>query len=252
LHTLIETAMLASLIALVPTAATACSAIGCGGNGYEMRRDFVVRVKHDGRALKGVSVRVTGNVENVTKLAFSGMTDFNGMVHVTDLSAGNYWLNIDLLGISAADECFHIARHSSMKARRKATYRWGDDAPATRRIAGRLIDSQPGKGGAPLWNLVHRVEIPISGATLKLQNPVTGEAFSTTSDQVGLFAFDRIPSGTYVLHAEGGRSNRDYDTTDLLIRLSPTATGDSVVLTRRDASGGSCGGTSLELSGVSY
>jgi hypothetical protein len=98
-----------------------------------------------------------------------------------------------------------------------------------------------------LWNLVHRVNVPISGARLRLQNPTTGAVFSATSDQDGVFAFDRIPSGTYVLHAEGGKSWRDYEVTDVLITLSPTASKNTLVLTRRDPGGGDCGGTSLDL-----
>jgi hypothetical protein len=94
---------------------------------------------------------------------------------------------------------------------------------------------------------VHRVNVPITEARLNLQNPITRHVDSTISNQNGTFAFDEVPAGTYVLHIEGGGSGRNYDATDLLIRLSPTASSDSVDLIRRDAGGGSCGGTSLEL-----
>jgi hypothetical protein len=110
-----------------------------------------------------------------------------------------------------------------------------------------LIDSQPGKGPNPLQNLLHPVELPISRAALKLQNPVTGAIFDTISDGDGAFAFDEVPGGTYVLHAEGGKSNRDYEATDILIKLTPSATRHSMILSRREPSGGSCGGTVLEL-----
>jgi hypothetical protein len=124
---------------------------------------------------------------------------------------------------------------------------WGDEAPATRRIAGRLIDSQPGTGENPIWNIIHRVNVPITEARLNLQDPVTRKSFSTTSDQTGTFAMEGIPAGIYVLHIEGGSGGRDYEPTDLLIRLSPRATRDALELTRREAGGGSCGGTSLDL-----
>jgi hypothetical protein len=130
----------------------------------------------------------------------------------------------------------------------KFTYDWGDSAPASRRIAGKLIDSQPNKGGTPLWNLLHRVDMPISGANLSLQDPSTGAAYTTMSDATGFFAFDLIPPGTYVLHIEGGGAgDRGYDATDVLIELNPKASRYELVLTRREAGGGSCGGTSLEL-----
>jgi hypothetical protein len=120
-------------------------------------------------------------------------------------------------------------------------------APATRQIAGKLIDSQPGTGEGPIWNLVHRVNVPVVGAKLTLQNPVTSETYNAISDQDGSFSFEQAPVAVYVLHIEGGGSGRTYDPTDLQIRLSPTANRDRLELIRRDTSGGSCGGTHLEL-----
>jgi hypothetical protein len=46
-------------------------------------------------------------------------------------------------------------------------------------MAGRLVDSQPGHGDSPIMNLVHRVDVPIAHAKLKLQNPVTAAVYST-------------------------------------------------------------------------
>ena len=40
---------------------------------------------------------------------------------------------------------FTSMSYSSKSAKRKFNYEWGDLAPATRRIAGKLIDSQPQK-----------------------------------------------------------------------------------------------------------
>ncbi|MGA3238089.1 MAG: carboxypeptidase-like regulatory domain-containing protein [Bryobacteraceae bacterium] len=128
------------------------------------------------------------------------------------------------------------------------TYQWGDlVTAATRRIAGKLIDSQPGTGENPVWNLVHRVNVPIREAKLRLQNPITGDIYNTVSDEDGAFVIDRAPRGIYVLHVEGGRSGRDYDGTDLAISLSPRASRDMLVLIRREGAGDSCGGTTLEL-----
>jgi hypothetical protein len=214
-----------------------------------MRRDFVITIKHDGRPLKGVNVQITSTVGGVTKSRFSGVTDLDGTVRAS-LPAGDYWLNANLFGITAAYECFHIAQQRSGHAKGRKTYEWGNSAPATRRIAGRLVDSEPGKGGTPLWNMAHRVEVRIRGASLKLQNPVNGDTFQTISDPDGAFAFDQIPKGTYVLHVEGGSTGRSYDASDFLIRLSPSAAGDSLTLTRTEPD--DCGGVRLDLSGVDY
>jgi len=215
----------------------------CVSGGTEMRREFAVRVQHDGTPLAGVSVQVISD----GPIMFSGSTESDGVVRVTNLPAGEYWLKAELLGVLAGSECFHVAERASRKAKRRVKYEWGDFAPASRRITGSLVDSRPSQGGAPIWNLIHPTRVPITGTRLTLRNPITGGVFETTSDQRGSFAFDGIPSGTYVLRAEGGRSDREYDTADFLIKVSPKATRDTLLMIRSDSGGGSCGGTSLEL-----
>jgi hypothetical protein len=215
-----------------------------------MRRDFVVDVTHDGKPLKGVTVLITkyGGEEAGSKL-FSATTASDGTVHVADLPAGVYWLDAELLGITAGSQCFHIGNRTSRKAKRKVTYEWGDLAPAIRQVAGRLIDSQPGQGGSPLWNQFHRVEGPISEARLRLQDALSDGVYSTLSNSEGHFSFSSIPNGIYVLHVEGGTApgGRGIESSDHLIRLSGNAKGDTLLLSHRDAGFGSCGGTSLEL-----
>jgi hypothetical protein len=233
----------ALLLSLISVPSNACSLAGCLNDGVEANQYFTVMVKHDGKPLAGVLVEITGE----GKEQFSGVTATDGKVRL-NLPPGHYWLKAQLLGISAAYECFHINQQSSKRARRIFTYDWGDLAPATRRIAGNLVDSQPRKDGTPLWNLLHRIDVPITGATLKLQDPLTGSAYTTMSDSSGAFGFQLIPPATYVLHIEGGAAgDRGYEATDVLIELNPKARLDEVVLTRREGGGGSCGGTSLEL-----
>jgi hypothetical protein len=88
-----------------------------------------------------------------------------------------------------------------------------------------LVDSQPGKGGNALQNLLHRVNVPIAEAKMELRQPVTGMAYATVSDANGHFAFDHIPNGIYVLHIDAGTApgNQPFDATDLLVRFSDTA-----------------------------
>ena len=69
---------------------------------------------------------------------------------------------------------------------------------------------------------------------MRLQNPVGGATLSTTSDQEGGFVFDAVPNGVYVLHIEGGESGRGYDPTDLLARLTDTASRTILVLARQE------------------
>jgi hypothetical protein len=70
----------------------------------------------------------------------------------------------------------------------------------------------------------------------------------TASDANGSFGFNSLSDGTYVLHIEGGRTpTREYDSADLLVKLAADAKWNALLLTRRDAGAGSCGGTSLDL-----
>ncbi len=177
------------------------------------------------------------------------LTGADGTAHFASLPPGDYWIKVDLLGIEAGYECFHINSFASRKAKKTRRYEWGDMAPAIRQAVGRLVDSQPGKGGNPLENLLHRVNVPIADARLELRQPFMGAVYTTVSDANGHFAFGRAPEGTYVLHVEAGTASggRSFDSTDLLIRLSIAAKQSTLLLARREAGGGSCGGTSLEI-----
>lgn len=166
----LTSAIFAALLLLVPEPTSACSLAGCLGRGVELRRDFAVLVKHEGKPLQGVTIRATDNSATVR---FSGVTTSDGIVRAASLPPGDYWLSADLLGVNAAYHCFHVAERPSRRAKQRMIYDWGDLAPSTSRIQGALIDSQPGTGDTPLWNLVHRVNVPVREARLKLQNPIT-------------------------------------------------------------------------------
>jgi len=214
-----------------------------------MRSDFAVTIRHADKPLPGTTVEITGPQGASGANKFTVTTDKDGMARITNLAPGDYWLNAEYLDIGAAYHCFHINVKPSRKAKRNLAYDWGDLAPGTRRIAGKLLDSQLGKGGTPIWNLLHRVDVPIVAAKLTLQNATTGVVYHTTSDANGAFAFDGIPNGTYVLHIDAGKVEPDryYEASDHLVSLGPTAKCDSILLRRREAGACSCGGTSLEL-----
>jgi hypothetical protein len=237
---------------LVAIPARACSMAGCLGRGIEIRRDFAVRIHHADKPLAGARIEITGPEGASGEKKFTVMTDRNGIARITNLAPGDYWLNADYLGIGAAYHCFHVNERPSRKAKRDLRYDWGDLAPGTRYIAGRMVDSQPGKSGNPLSDLLHRVDVPIVAARLTLRNATTGDVYHTTSDASGAFAFDAIPDGTYVLHVDAGKEpDRDYEASDHLVRLGPTAKSSSLLLERRESGGGSCGGTTLDLQGAS-
>jgi hypothetical protein len=132
-------------------------------------------------------------------------------------------------------------------------YDWGDLAPAVSQIIGRVVDSQPGKSEKPLWNLLHRVNVPIRGASLKLQSPVTGAVYETRSHAKSDFSFIGVPNGVYVLHVdwETSGAGKSYGQADLLVRKADGSKANSIAVVRRDASGGSCEGIGLELQTIS-
>lgn len=243
-----KTAIAILALVLFPSIpAGACSMESCKGRGNEMRPGFAVKVTHEGKALDGVAVDVVTNGSD-DKL-FSGITDRDGVVYVSDLPAGDYWLKVDYFRVSAAHQCFHVESHPSGHAKKRLTFVWGDYAPTTRRVVGRMIDSQTGTGGTILWNMTHRVEAPIGGATTTLKNALTGVAYTAISDENGDFTFPDVPEGTYVLHLDGGalKSGSSCDSTDLLIKVNAKALWDALLLTNRAAHDGICGGVSLDV-----
>ena len=241
--------VLACLLPLMAVPAGACSLAGCLDRGIEMRSHFTVKIRHADKPLPGAIIEITGPQGTVSAKKFTVKTNKDGIADITNLAPGEYWLNAQYLDIGAAAHCFHVNERASSKAKPNLAYEWGDLAPGARRIAGRLLDSLPGKGGTPVWNIFHRVDVPIVAATLTLQNATTNAVYHTTSDVNGAFAFDGIPNGTYVLHIDAGKvePDRHYEASDHLVSLEPTAKGNSLLLRYRDSSGGSCGGTGLEL-----
>lgn len=222
-------------------AAFGCSLAGCLGNGDEVRPDFMISVTHADRPLAGVGFHILANGTD----RFSGTTDESGLIRVPKLRPGLYWLKGEILGTGVVETCFHISKKPSRKAKTRLTYTWGDEAPATTRIAGRLVVSQPAKGGTPIWNLTHRVDSPLETARLTLHDPVTHAVYMTTSDKDGRFSFEGLPNGTYVLQIEGGNADGfTYDPTDEVVELA-----NSVKRSELFFKGGpnGCGGNELAL-----
>jgi hypothetical protein len=237
--------LVVSLLRFTTVPAQACSLASCVDGGTEMDANFVVMVHHDGKPLAGVTVEII-SYDGDTIHTQSFTTTSDGTARITILPAGEYWLRAELLGISAAYECFHVAQQPSGSAQSRLEYEWGDHAKPTSRVAGKLMDIQPGTGGTPIWNLIHPVSVPISRARLRLQNAITGESFYVSSDPEGKFEFGLVPAGTYVLHVEGG-IGRGYETTDVVVEVDPGWFRSSFWFTRVDGGGGSCMGPHLDL-----
>lgn len=221
---------------------------GCLGNGIELRQDFAVKVTHRDRPLSGVTVQITRNDGSSVVELFSRQTDAAGKVRLSKLPPGDYWLRVDLLGIPAGSECFHVSPVSSRKAKKEISFEWGDEAPAAREAAGKLIHTQAGQGDSPIWNITHPVHAPLGETRLSLRTPQSDASYTTTSDKDGQFTFGEIPDGLYVLRIEASAtaSGKGIEPVNLLFRLSHSASQRNLFVDESDAFGGRCGGWSIE------
>jgi hypothetical protein len=241
-------AIFALVFASLPTSSAACSMYGCSPSETELSSTFTVRISHDDKPLPGVTVKLTrSDGTRVVELP-SQETDATGSITISKLRPGDYWLSADLLGISAGMRCFHVASSRSKKASKQVTLEWGDEAPAAREAAGKLIHTQAGHGDSHFWNITHPVHLPIGESRLSLRAPKSDAFYNTTSDSDGHFTFGEIPDGLYVLRVEGGAAagGRGIEPVNLLFRLSRSASQRSLFVDEADAFGGRCGGWSIE------
>jgi len=241
--------LLVTCMGLLSVHADACSLIGCANHGIELRTEFTVRITFDDKPLSGAEIEIIGPQNDKSQKRIMFKTSADGIARIASLAPGDYWLSAEYLGIEAAYHCFHVNAKSSWKAKRSLKYEWGVLKPSTTRMAGRLVDSQPGKGGTPIWNTVHRVDVAISGAKLTLKNATTSETYTTRSDDKGEFDFTGIPQGVYVLHIDAGivQPGREYEASDHLIDFANSGKLNMLLFKYREAGGGSCGGSSLRL-----
>jgi Carboxypeptidase regulatory-like domain len=241
-------AIFALVFASLPISSSACSMSGCSPSETELRSNFAIRISHDNKPLPAVTVKLARSDGTRVVELLSQETDAGGILRITKLPPGNYWLHAELLGISAGERCFHVAATSSWKARKQINFEWGDEASATREAAGKLVHTQVGHGDSPLWNITHPAQVPISNARLSLRAPQSDASFSTASDEDGHFTFGEIPDGLYVLRVEASATANggSIEPVNLLFRLSRSASRRRLFVDEADPIGGSCGGWSIE------
>jgi hypothetical protein len=218
----------------------------CINGGPEMRRSFEVRVRHAGKPLVGVSVKITLYGADLGKLVFAGATGVDGKLRVHRLPPGDYQFDTDYLGVSAGSYCFHVTAGGSDAASGQADFIWGDYAVALRAIAGDIVESRIGVGQSALLNLIRRTSAPLPGVRLTLRSARTASGYAATSDENGVFDFGEVSTGTYVLHVEGAGDGES----DHLVAITNTGKAQRIRLTvtRAPAGPGMCGpGTDLRI-----
>lgn len=231
--------LVVTLLCVTVSRLEACSvSLVCPHHGFEAGKIFSVVIRHAGKPLKGVLVELISD-EGINVPETKATTGASGVVQFANLRPGNYHIYASMLGIGAVYECFHVAKWATgLNAKRTVTYTWGDDAPETRRIAGKLTSryyvNEPSEA---------HPNSSITGIRLTLIDPILGTRYEATSAPGGFF-FNDIAAGVYVLHSDGDNSRR-YDPADILIRLSPTAVRTELVL-ELGGGGGDCR-SALEL-----
>jgi hypothetical protein len=227
--------LVVALLSVPISKLTACSITEiCPHHGFEAAKNFTVTIHHAGKPLQGVLVKVIPDDDGVD---IAGITEALGVIQFEDLRPGNYHISVSMLGISAVYQCFHVSKWTTgLNAKRTLTYGWGDDAPETRQIAGKvrshsfIMDA----------NGQHPETASVAGIHLTLTDPLSGVRSETTTSPEGLFRFSGISEGVYVLHSDGNERLRYYPG-DMLIGLSPKAARTELVL-ELGGGGGDCNG----------
>jgi hypothetical protein len=133
------------------------------------------------------------------------------------------------------------------KPKKRFDFQWADDSYEMRWVSGKLTGLVRGSTGHPLQDLLHPVEIVHPAIPITLQDAVSSEQYQTTSDRNGIFLFDPVPTGIYILTIGGGAksfSGQIADSTILVIDLTATADRDFLLLELED---GGCGGAEYQL-----
>jgi hypothetical protein len=73
----------------------------------EVSRDFTAVVKLERQPLAGVSVEIRTPAMDQP---FTGLTDATGKARFRGLPAGDYWISVTYMGLSAGYHCFRIHR----------------------------------------------------------------------------------------------------------------------------------------------
>jgi len=227
-----------SIVLFFSPAAGACS-FSTSTYFKEVARSFSVAVQFEGKPLAAANVSIL-SFDTIRSVS-SATTARNGTVRFRDLRPGKYYVEVHHLGIPAAFDQIEIRARVSAQAKSTLDYRWGDALTTVRQISGKIMDIR--RQGATLVEQFTNppLEIPIRGAQIQLRHPTDGSVYSDASDEQGEFALAGVPNGIYVMHVRDGVT--PDDSANFLVRVTPTATTDSVQLIRGDL----CGGPVLQL-----
>jgi len=200
-----------------------------------VRTNFEVSVTHEKKPLGGVAIDVyTSDQNGDGALRLSGKSKADGTFTVQNLSPGDYWLGVKLLGVRATgSDCFYVANRPSRRAKRTLQYSWGDWPLVVPKLAGKLVEL-----ASPV-NHDNPVSLPIPRARLTLRNATSGASYTTTSTEGGGFDFDSVPSGIYVLEVDyENEPNHDPRPDYVVIKINPDANGSPISLTRMQSGNG--------------
>lgn len=234
---------LAAIFLLLVPAADACS-FARPDRFTEVSRNLSVAVLFEGRPLVAtkIAIRPIPSLEK-TQPDILPTIAADGTARFRDLTPGKYYLEVTHLGISAAFEQIEVKERANAEAKFRLEYLWGADPTPVRQVRGTLTDTQRPEGLSLFERIVSRFqsEFPIAGARIQLRHPTNGSTYNGKSDADGKFALASVPVGTYVMQIHRGKSSSDSE--NLLVRVTPEATRDSLQFVVV----GFCGSRSLHL-----
>jgi hypothetical protein len=216
--------LLAILAWLVPSV-EACSAPMCG-RWKHVHSNFTVMASFRSRPLPGATVTIGD---------FVGTTGKDGALAVRGVKPGDYFVDVEYLGIAADGEyCIHIDSNWSLTARSSLRYEWQKYEGSHVGTKGRMVEKVRRSNNLLDYSKPDSF-IPFTDSKITLIQPLTGIKYESTPDADGRFSFESVPDGAYVLHVPPTSSQREYGASNWLVEIDHRADRMLIELTGSEA-----------------
>lgn len=167
--------------------------------------EFSVHVTHRSKSISGIRIVISPKGDN-ERSAFEGTTDDHGLVNVSGLPSGEYFLTAAHLDFQAGKEWIEILDSANVddKTNHQFEFEWADGSVETNRVAGGLTGLVPGNTGNRLKDIVNPVSAVYPGVAITLSAAFSDETYRAVSDSSGEFFFSPVKPGIYLLTIAGG------------------------------------------------
>ncbi len=188
--------------------------------------EFSVHITHRNKSISGIRV-VISSKEDDERTAFEGMTDGHGLINVSGLPSGEYFLTASHLGFEAGREWIEIVDSTNvdMKTAHHFEFEWAHWSVETNRIAGVLRGFVPGSTGNRLLDIARPASVTYPGVGITLSAAFSDETYTAVSDSSGEFFFGPVKPGIYLLTIAGGEKfvSGVADETRMILDVVPSS-----------------------------